>query len=89
MYPEETSEAKSIFDEIMSHLLVEAEEETYEEETETLARDIFVSETSKENEDVVGIFDKGREETKIKGIEKEISSLDKLEKINITYKLQQ
>ncbi len=80
VYPEETSEAKSIFDEIMSHLLVEAEEETYEEEIETLASDIFVSETSKENEDVVGIFDKGREETKIKGIEKEISSLDKLEK---------
>ena len=80
VYPEETSEAKSIFDEIMSHLLVEAEEETYEEEIETLASDIFVSETSKENEDVVGIFDKGREETEIKGVEKEISSLDKLEK---------
>ena len=46
VYPEETSEAKSIFDEIMSHLLVEAEEETYEEEIETLS-DIFVSETSK------------------------------------------
>jgi hypothetical protein len=75
VYPEETSEAKSIFDEIMSHLLVEAEEEI-----ETLASDIFVSETSKENEDVVGIFDKGREETEIKGVEKEISSLDKLEK---------
>jgi hypothetical protein len=80
VYPEETSEAKSIFDEIMSHLLVEAEEETYEEEIETLASDIFVSETSKENEDVVGVFDKGREETEIKGVEKEISSLDKLEK---------
>ena len=65
MYPEETSEAKSIFDEIMSHLLVEAEE-TYEEEIEALTSDIFVSETSKENEDIVGIFDKGREETKIK-----------------------
>ena len=80
VYPEETSEAKSIFDEIMSHLLVEAEEETYEEEIETLASDIFVSETSEENEDFIGIFDEGREETKIKGVEKEISSLDKLEK---------
>jgi len=80
VYPEETSEAKSIFDEIMSHLLVEAEEETYEEEIETLARDIFVSETSEEIEDFVGVFDKGREETEIKGIERKFSSLEKLQK---------